>query len=201
MRVVFASDGWPTDLPDTEDLVLPTSRHWRLLQRIHGPGTGQLSQRCAALTPAERDTLRFPHPRSFRSSTPGPFWTKQLGLVRGLAADGSSMRRSLPVSTTGVSCGSVQSGMSAGCSPTLPKNSALPSTSPPERVVPGDSPSGEFRDHLGELVPQRFQQGRSPRVSRWLNRLFWSQRDQPADGRLGGNGGADPHHDETTSPY
>jgi hypothetical protein len=40
MRVVFASDGWPTDLPDTEDLVLPTSRHWRLLQRIHGPGAG-----------------------------------------------------------------------------------------------------------------------------------------------------------------
>src|ERR1035441_7083782 len=62
MRVVFASDGWPTDLPDTEDLVLPASRHWRLLQCIHGPGGGQLSPRPAALTPAARDTLRFSHP-------------------------------------------------------------------------------------------------------------------------------------------
>jgi len=72
MRVVFASDGWPTDLPDTEDLVLPASRHWRLLQRIHGPGAGQLSQRLAALTPAERDTLRFPHPEFLQILDPRP---------------------------------------------------------------------------------------------------------------------------------
>jgi hypothetical protein len=72
MRVVFASDGWPTDLPDTEDLVLPASRHWRLLQRIHGPGAGQLSQRLAALTTAARDSLRFPHPEVLQILDPRP---------------------------------------------------------------------------------------------------------------------------------
>jgi hypothetical protein len=39
---VLRGDRWPDGLPDTEDLVLPTSRHWRLLQRIHAPGAGQL---------------------------------------------------------------------------------------------------------------------------------------------------------------
>jgi len=34
---------WPEGLPDDEDLVLPAARHWRLLQRIHAPGDGQLS--------------------------------------------------------------------------------------------------------------------------------------------------------------
>lgn len=53
---------WPDALPDVDDLVLPASRHWRLLQRIHAPGAGQLSQVLAMLRPAERDALRFPHP-------------------------------------------------------------------------------------------------------------------------------------------
>jgi hypothetical protein len=149
MRVVFASDGWPEDLPDTEDLVLPASRHWRLLQRIHGPGTGQLSQRLAALAPAARDTLRFPHPEVLQILDPRPVLDEAARLGARFGGAGSSMRRSLPVSTTGMLCGSERSGMSAGCSPTLLKNSASRSTSPPERAMSGDSPSGEFRDQLG----------------------------------------------------
>ena len=53
---------WPTSLPAGEELVLPAIRHWRLLQRIHSPGTGQLSQILASLSPSGRDALRYPHP-------------------------------------------------------------------------------------------------------------------------------------------
>ena len=53
---------WPEGLPDDEDLVLPASRHWRLLQRIHAPGDGQLSQLLATLSPPDGDTIRYPHP-------------------------------------------------------------------------------------------------------------------------------------------
>jgi hypothetical protein len=53
---------WPAGLPDDEDLVLTAGRHWRLLQRIHAPGTGQLSQVLARLSAAGRDGIRHPHP-------------------------------------------------------------------------------------------------------------------------------------------
>ena len=33
---------WPTGLPDDEDLALPASAHWRLLQAVHGDRGGQL---------------------------------------------------------------------------------------------------------------------------------------------------------------
>ena len=53
---------WPTGLPDDDTLVLPASRHFRLLQRIHGPGTGQLTGILDRLSSAGRDSLRHPHP-------------------------------------------------------------------------------------------------------------------------------------------
>lgn len=49
----------PSAVPD-EPLGLTTSAHWRILQRIHSPGRGQLSQTLAALSPAGRDALREP---------------------------------------------------------------------------------------------------------------------------------------------
>ena len=64
---------WPEGLPDDEDLVLPASRHWRLLQRIHAPGDGQLSQLLASLSPTDRDTIRFPHPEVLQILDPRPF--------------------------------------------------------------------------------------------------------------------------------
>ena len=51
----------PTDLPD-EPLALTTSAHWRILQRIHAPGSGQLSQALGALSLAGRVALREPVP-------------------------------------------------------------------------------------------------------------------------------------------
>ncbi|MGH3576994.1 MAG: hypothetical protein ACRDU0_05495 [Mycobacterium sp.] len=63
---------WPKGLPDDEDLVLPTSRHWRLLQRIHAPGGGQLSQVLGSLSPAGRDSIRYPHPEVLQVADPRP---------------------------------------------------------------------------------------------------------------------------------
>ena len=45
-----------------EDVVLPTSRYWRLLQSLHATRGGQLSRILAPLSLTDRDTLRFPHP-------------------------------------------------------------------------------------------------------------------------------------------
>ena len=42
LAVRLAAGGWPSALPDDE-VVLPTSRHWRLLQALHGSRQGQLS--------------------------------------------------------------------------------------------------------------------------------------------------------------
>ncbi|MGK2959194.1 MAG: hypothetical protein ACSLFB_12535 [Acidimicrobiales bacterium] len=40
-RVVFGV--WPDGLPDDDDIAMTASHHWRLLQRIHNPASGQLS--------------------------------------------------------------------------------------------------------------------------------------------------------------
>ena len=74
VRVMGGS--WPSGLPDTEDVLLPTSRHWRLLQRVHAPGDGQLSRLLATLSPADRDTIRFPHPEVLQVADPRPFLDK-----------------------------------------------------------------------------------------------------------------------------
>ena len=52
---------WPAGLP-VDELALPTSRHWRLLQAVHNARGGQLSQLLSAVTPAGRDIIRYPHP-------------------------------------------------------------------------------------------------------------------------------------------
>ena len=63
---------WPTGLPDDDTLVLPASRHFRLLQRIHNPGTGQLTGILDRLSPAGRDSLRHPHPEVLHILDPRP---------------------------------------------------------------------------------------------------------------------------------
>ncbi len=52
---------WPDALPDDE-LGLPASRHWRLLQRVHDPGSGQLSRLLAGLPEGDLGVVRWPHP-------------------------------------------------------------------------------------------------------------------------------------------
>jgi hypothetical protein len=62
LAVRVVGGAWPEGLPDDEDLGLPASRHWRLLQRMHAPGDGQLSAILAQLSHAGRDGIRHPHP-------------------------------------------------------------------------------------------------------------------------------------------
>jgi hypothetical protein len=63
---------WPTGLPDDETLALTTSRHFRLLQRLHQPSGGQLSGVLDRLSPAGRLALRNPHPEVFQVLDPRP---------------------------------------------------------------------------------------------------------------------------------
>lgn len=72
LAVRVAGGAWPVDLPDDE-LVLPTSRHWRLLQALHGSRGGRLSEVLAALTPASREAIRYPHPEVFGILDPRPY--------------------------------------------------------------------------------------------------------------------------------
>jgi hypothetical protein len=53
---------WPAGLPDDDELGLPASRHWRLLQRVHNPGPGRLSRLLAGLPGDDLGVVRWPHP-------------------------------------------------------------------------------------------------------------------------------------------
>jgi len=50
----------PDELGDDEPLALPAYRHYRLLQRVHQPGAGQLS---GLLADADLDAIRRSHLR------------------------------------------------------------------------------------------------------------------------------------------
>ncbi|MGH9057597.1 MAG: hypothetical protein ACRDYY_17320 [Acidimicrobiales bacterium] len=63
---------WPTGLPDDEDLALPASAHWRLLQAVHGDRGGQLSQLFAGASPAVINAIRWPHPEVLQVLDPRP---------------------------------------------------------------------------------------------------------------------------------
>lgn len=63
---------WPEGLPDDDELGLPASRHWRLLQRVHAPGTGRLSQLLAALPGNDLSVVRWPHPEVLQVIDPRP---------------------------------------------------------------------------------------------------------------------------------
>lgn len=59
----------PDQLGDDEPLALTTYRHFRLLQRVHAPGTGQLS---SLLADADRQVIRRPHPEVLQIIDPRP---------------------------------------------------------------------------------------------------------------------------------
>lgn len=61
----------PPEVPD-ERVLLPLSAHWRLLQRLHGPAGGQLSQALARLPAADREVLRAPDPSVLEVLDPRP---------------------------------------------------------------------------------------------------------------------------------
>ena len=61
----------PAEVPD-EPVALPLSAHWRLLQRLHAPGSGQLSRVLAALPEIDREVLRAPDPAVLEVLDPRP---------------------------------------------------------------------------------------------------------------------------------
>ena len=61
--------GRPDELPDDEPLALPAYSHYRLLQRVHQPGTGQLS---ALLAEGDQQAIRRPHPEVLQILDPRP---------------------------------------------------------------------------------------------------------------------------------
>jgi hypothetical protein len=67
LRVLFGVR--PPELDDDEPLALPAYRHYRLLQRIHQPGDGQLSR---LLAEADQQAIRRPHPEVLQILDPRP---------------------------------------------------------------------------------------------------------------------------------
>ncbi|HEX3424887.1 MAG TPA: hypothetical protein VHT30_02065 [Acidimicrobiales bacterium] len=63
---------WPDALPDDDLLGLPATHHYRLLQRIHQPGTGRLSEILAGLSNSGRESIRRPHPDIVQVLDPRP---------------------------------------------------------------------------------------------------------------------------------
>lgn len=63
---------WPAGLPDDDSLLLPASRHFRLLQRIHQPTGGQLTSALARLPEPDREAMRHPHPEVLQIIDPRP---------------------------------------------------------------------------------------------------------------------------------
>jgi hypothetical protein len=63
---------WPDELPDDDVLGLPVTCHYRLLQRIHDPGNGQLSTILGRLSPQDREAIRRPHAEIVQVLDPRP---------------------------------------------------------------------------------------------------------------------------------
>jgi len=61
----------PPGVPEDE-LLLPTSRHWRILQALHAGRGGQLSRLLSQLSETGRAAVRFPHPEMLQVLDPRP---------------------------------------------------------------------------------------------------------------------------------
>jgi hypothetical protein len=112
VRVVLGQ--WPVDVPDSEELILPLSRHWRLLQALHGPGTGQLSAVLASLTPSGREAIRFPHPELVQVLDARVLLDEAAQISARWGGGGSSPKPLRPVPITDALSGSVARAISAG---------------------------------------------------------------------------------------
>ena len=72
LAVRIVAGDWPEGLPDDDDIATTASRWWRLLQRIHQPGDGQLSAILGQLDEEDRDVIRRPHPEVLHVLDPRP---------------------------------------------------------------------------------------------------------------------------------
>lgn len=92
VRVLLAR--WPGGLPDDE-LALPASRHWRLLQALHNPRGGQLSQILEPLPEPDRAALRWPHPEVLQVLDPRPLLDKAAQIAARYGGTGLLVAESL----------------------------------------------------------------------------------------------------------
>jgi len=87
LAVRVLGGNWPDGLPD-DDLALPASRHWRLLQRVHAPAGGQLSQLLAALRGGDLGVVRYPHPEVLQILDPRPLLDEAAAIAARYGAGG-----------------------------------------------------------------------------------------------------------------
>lgn len=92
VRVLGGS--WPDELPDDE-LALPASRHWRLLQRVHTPSTGQLSRLLGALPGGDLGVVRWPHPEVLQILDPRPLLDEAAAIAATYGGTGLLVAESL----------------------------------------------------------------------------------------------------------
>lgn len=94
LAVRVLGGGWPEGLPD-DDVALPASRHWRLLQRIHAPGPGQLSSVLGLLSPTGVEAVRHPHPELLHVLDPRPLLDDAAAISARYGAGGLLVAESL----------------------------------------------------------------------------------------------------------
>jgi hypothetical protein len=87
LAVRVLGGNWPAAMPD-DDLVLPASRHWRLLQRIHAPGGGRLSQLLGSLPGGDLSVVRYPHPDVLQVLDPRPLLDEAASIAARYGAGG-----------------------------------------------------------------------------------------------------------------
>jgi hypothetical protein len=85
---------WPAGLPDDE-LALTASRHWRLLQALHGNRGGQLSHLFAGAPPAVVTAVRWPHPEVLTVLDPRPLLDEAAAIAARYGGTGLLVAESL----------------------------------------------------------------------------------------------------------
>jgi len=95
LAVRFLRGQWPDGLPDDE-LALTASRHWRLLQALHGGRGGRGCQLSHVLTGAPPDVvaaIRWPHPEVLQVPDPRPLVDDAAALAARFGGTGLLNRR------------------------------------------------------------------------------------------------------------
>lgn len=77
----------PAEVPD-EPLGLTASAHWRILQRVHAPSGGQLSQVLAGLSPSARAALQRPVPAVLEILDPRPLLDEAASIAAAYGGSG-----------------------------------------------------------------------------------------------------------------
>jgi hypothetical protein len=119
---------WPDQLP-TDELGLPMTRHWRLLQAVHAPRGGQLSRALGLLPEPDRDAVRHPHPEVLQVLDPRPLLDDAAATPRGTAAPGFSSPRPWPRDSLTAGCTSAPGRTLGGSWPEPPLTSKSTSLS------------------------------------------------------------------------